>query len=299
MDHHPLYRPVEDLPELCRPRGDGPELALPEIDPETIIAAVVARQAPGVRLQEKVDGSHAIGVVGPDGRIATMTSRAALPLRTGRRWIGVDLGRRWAGWTLIGELEVGTTRAMRRRDARGETLEDSLDPWHIFQLVAPDGRTLEGAALAWPLAQMGGLDLRGRLLPVREAVDGENWEDFARDVLASGGEGLIVRTPDGAIYRAKPAVDFDRVVMAERRHVDRNGHVHRQVMLGVCVSAGARARYRAIDQWLELPAAAPLRIPRHTVVSIIGSTINTETGVVRFARITAFREDKAPWECRA
>lgn len=292
---HAHYQAVNDLPSLT-PHGDGPELALAIRSPEEIIDAVVAHEAPGARLQEKVDGCWACGVVGADGRIASVTSRAGLPLRFAVRWVGQEIGRRWIGWQIIGELEVGTTRALRRREERGETLADTLDPWHVYGLLDPTGAPHEGMEIAALVGQMGGHDLRGRLRPIAEAMPGESWAAFAASVLDAGGEGLIVRSTDGTLYRAKPQVDFDRAVLRIVEHIDRNGHARRQAEIGVCTSAGARPRYRA-TQHVELPAGSP-RLPRGTVVTIIGSSINAASGAVRFARIVAVREDKAPEECR-
>lgn len=294
---HTLYREVIDLPELLPPPdSDGPVLQLADVDPERIVAAVAARQAAGGRLQEKVDGCWACAVVGTDGALGPVESRAGLRLRQGRRWAGRQLGARWAGWTIIGELEVGTTRARRAREDRNEGL-DALDPWHVTELIDPAGRRIDGPELAMVVAQMAGLDLRGRLHPVREALPGESWADFARDVFDRGGEGVVLRTLDGHIYRAKPLIDFDRVVLGIVEHVDRRRHVRLQARLGLCTSAGKRPRYRE-TQVVELPARAP-RLPRGTVVAVTGTSVNTESGVVRFARIVRVREDKPAHECRA
>lgn len=297
MTAHTQYTPCHDLPELA-PHGDGPEIALAALDDDVIVAAVAARQAPGARLQEKIDGCWAAGTIDADGRIREITSRAGLPLRFAVRWDGLRVDRRFVGWSIIGELEVGTTRAMRRREERGETLADTLDSWHVYGLVAPDGRRVEGAELAYLLGQLVPIDLRGRMFPVREALPGESWAEFTRSVLEGGGEGVVIRTADGTLYRAKTQVDFDRAVRDVVVERDRRGHARVKALLAVCTSAGARPRYEhtqtvEIPAWVETP-----RSLRGLVVTIIGSSVDTITGVVRFARITAVREDKAPWECR-
>ena len=117
----PLYQQtadVVDLPELLPAAGDGPVVELPEVAPETIIAAVAARQAGGGAIQEKVDGCWCAMRVDARGRLTAPESRAGLRLRYAADWIGVRVAPRFAGWTIVGEIEAGTNRARRRRETR-------------------------------------------------------------------------------------------------------------------------------------------------------------------------------------
>ena len=295
--NHPLHREVLDLPGL-HASADGPVLQLPEVDLDALVAAVVARQRPGARLQEKADGCWACAHVGVDGTITSITARSGKPLRQGARWRGQFVGYRWGGWTIIGELETGTSRAKARRRSRGESTADSLDPWHVYGLVDPRGLVFDGPELGMLVAQLASTSPHGRIQAIHEALPGEPWAEFTRRVMNAGGEGVVVIEPDGTRYRAKPQVDLDRAVLGIVEHIDRRGRVHLQARIGVCTSAGARPRFRE-TQVVELPKGTRRsELPRGAVVSIVGSSVDLQTGVVQFARIVGIRTDKAAADCR-
>jgi len=297
---HPLYSSTadcQDLPELF-PEGDEPGLRLAEVAPDVVVAAVSARQAGGGRLQEKVDGCWCCMTVGEGGRLEDPRSRADLPLRFAAAWVGQRVDARFVGWRLIGELEAGTARARRvREDERGEEPSEALYPWHLYAMVDPAGAVHDGLELHFLLSQLVHLDLAGRLTAIREALPCEDWGTFAREVFDRGGEGVVIRQ-GGACYRAKPQVDFDRYCTKVVSEPDRRGRMRLQAVLAVCTSAGARPRYQAV-QPVELPRGMRRSQVAGHVVTIIGASVDQETGVVRHARITRVREDKSGPECRA
>lgn len=291
----PLYdltADCADLPEFLPAEGDGPVVELPEVDPETIIAAVAARQAQGGVLQEKVDGCWCAMTVDERGRLRNPLSRAGLRLRFAADWVGVHVDPQFVGWTIVGELEAGTTRARRRRETRESRGWYGLPIFHVYAMVDPAG-AMHGPELA---GQVAPLELAGRLRPVRQALPGQSWADFARRVFDEGGEGVVIRQ-GGACWRAKPLVTFDRYVMGIASEPDSKGRVCHKAILGVCTSAGARPRYQRL-QVVELPRGVRWQDVKGLVVSVAGAAVDRESGVIRHARIVEVREDKAGWECR-
>jgi hypothetical protein len=289
---HPLYDATahcQDLPELLPVDESGPALALPTTDHDTVVAAVRARQELGGGVcQEKVDGCWCAMVLDADGRVGTATSRAGLPLRYARSapgWVGVTISPVLAGWTIVGELEAGTTRASQRRD--------DGRPWlHVYAMFGPDGadRSDELARICWDL----GVE---RMRPVRQALPGEDWGDFTRRILDQGGEGVVIRQ-GGHCYRAKPQLEVDRVISRVFSERDRHGKMRLKAQLAVASRQGKSLRFRPL-QIVILPRNIDAVGAVKRVAKITGASI-TPQGVVRHARIVELRpeEEKQLHECR-
>jgi hypothetical protein len=300
---HPLYESTarcSDLPELLPQSGEGEvEMVLPESDPERVAEAVSARQADGGRLQEKVDGCWCCMTIDANGYLRNPMSRANLRLRYAAEWEGRQVSKRFAGWRIVGELDAATNRARRRREAREDKGWYGAPLFHVYALVTPRGELLPGQEMAAGVGQMIGLEFHGRIRPVAEALPGESWGDFTRRVFEDSGEGVVIRTPGGAIFRAKPQADFDRFVSKIVNEPDSRGHVRRMAVLSVCISAGDRPRFKAIQK-VEMPKGWKNSDVIKRVVVVVGDSLNRETGAIRHARIVDVRseDDKQPVECK-
>lgn len=287
---HPLYdltADCSDLPELL-PSGDGDVVvALPAQATEAVIAAVRARQELGGTCQEKVDGCWCAMELDADGRVRTATSRAGLPLRYARSapgWVQSTIHPALAGWTIVGELEAGTTRAMMRRD-------EERPLFHVYAMFDSTGadRSDELARICFDL----GVD---RMRPVRQALPGEDWGSFCQRILDDGGEGVVIRQ-GGRCYRAKPVLEVDRVVSRVFSERDRHGKLRVKAQLAVASRRGKNARLRPL-QIVILPRHLQPNDVLKRVVKVTGASVHK--GVVRHARIVEVRpeEEKQPHECR-
>jgi len=303
---HALYSSVTDLPELV---SDDELVSLPSRDIAAILDAVEAReQAGATRIQEKVDGCWCALHVGASGRILSATARSGLPLRMAVEWVDKGerhrrLGYRWGGWTIIGECEAGTKRAGERREQREQSGNYGPPPFHVFAVVAPNGDCYQGhrdvADLLYRMLPGANATSHWhRMRPVREPNPGESWRSFAERIFAEGGEGVILHD-DGVLYRAKPVIDADRVVLKVVTEKDRNGTARPKALVGYCFCWGKRPQFR-ISQKVQVPRGTQRMLKRGTVVTVVSSHIDRKTGVVRHGRIAEIRqpEDKLATECR-
>jgi hypothetical protein len=283
---HLHYHPVEDLPGL-RPCG-----LLEPIDPGRIVDAVASLEAPGRRLEEKVDGCWCALSIGDDGRLAAI-SRAGLPLRQAGEWRGRLLGRDWAGWTIVGEVLAGTpaARAARDADPDGEAYP------RVYATHAYYRGEDRSAMLAAVLAELPAVAPWARIAPMPACPPWESWRSWSTRVLGRGAEGLIVVDGDRR-WRVKPLDDVDRVVLGVRDELRRDGRPVAKVALGVAVRGGRRPRYRE-TQVVLLPRGAVAAQIVGRVVRVAGASVDPDSGVVRHARIAGLRSDKIPSECRA
>lgn len=289
---HPLYditADCDDLPELLPSDENGPALALPTTDHETVVASVRARQELGGVCQEKVDGCWCAMELGDDGRVRTATSRAELPLRYARSapgWVGSVISPVLAGWTIVGELEAGTTRASQRRD--------NGRPWfYVYAMFDADGvdRSDEIARICWDVDAE-------RMRPIRQALPGEDWGDFTQRVLDEGGEGVVIRQ-GGRCYRAKPLLEVDRVVGRVFQERDRHGKSRTKAQLCVASRRGKNSRLSPLQIVILPRHILPADVRGRRVAKVTGASI-TPQGVVRHARIVEVRpEEEKQWhECR-
>jgi hypothetical protein len=288
-----------DLPEL--ERRDGP-WSLLEIDADEVADAVAARRSEGGRLEEKVDGCWCAMRVADDGRLTDPRSRTDKVLRQAGRWRGVMVDRGLAGWLVIGEMFAGTSRARRARYRRGEELGPGhLDPFYVYSLRSPDGRTIAGTECA---GIVGALNVE-RLLPVPSALPWGDWRQFTLDVLERGGEGVVIRHDDGTCHRAKARLEVDMVVLRRFAERDRRGRMRIKLDVGYCVSSGTRKRYRRTQtilapgqDYLDSTGLNWGDFKPHAVVSVLGAMIG-KGGIIRDARFSELRKDKPASECLA
>jgi ATP-dependent DNA ligase len=300
---HPLYQPVRDLPgsggairlgidaELdggALTVGTTETLSAPTVD--MLSTLVGAEQFHGGELELKVDGAWcALTLSG--GAVVAATSRSANPLHAGVPWLGAEVDRRLDGWSIIGELEAGTSRAHAARRARGELGDDGrslVAPLlHVYGVHDPDGRDR--------LAELSELPLHPRWRAVERCPDGEAWGDFTADVIQRGDEGVIVRRGDG-LWRAKAQSTAERVVCGDRVESDRNGHQVRKLLLGAYPS-GRSLRVEHL-QWAVAPAwwTIPEARTRRLILEI--AHYGDDEGVLRHAAIVGIRTDKRATDVR-
>ena len=275
---------LRDLPELYE--RDGVHLSL-STDVERVVAAVRARQALGGRCQEKIDGCYLELHLDQDGVVDRVTSRAGHSHQYAQDWLDEPLRVQLRGWTILGELVAGTHWASQQRQ------DGELPLVYVYGMIDASGRDRsDEVARKVPWLH------HPRLRPIPEAAPGQDWGDFARAVLERGGEGVVLRQPDGR-WRAKPVVTVDRYVSSCELEEDRHGWLRWKAWLSVPRSRGARTRWRRVQRVL-LPEGIHPREVRRRVVTVVGASVDTTTGVVRHARLGEIRPlgDKAPEECR-
>jgi hypothetical protein len=290
---HRYYQHVDDLPGLVTPAVleiDFDALTLTETAPaparsaEQVAAAVAEWQAPGRTLQAKVDGCWACVDIGHEGRVDAVWSRADIPLRQGKPWLGETTSAALTGWHFIGELEAGTTRAHIARRERGE-----LDQYgrsvarprlHIYGAVDPSGRDRT--------ADIGDICtcLPGEMRPVQVATGA--WGGWTEGLLRGGGEGVVIRDGEQA-WRAKASATYDRIVMAAD-----SCSAGLRLTLGAYVGSRIRSLQQVVAPawWNVVPTQ------RHRpVVEVVGW--GEHAGVIRHAQIARIRDDKPAAECCA
>lgn len=291
---HPLYESTarcHDLPELLEHEGGELVLSFPDGSIDRVVAAVAARQAPGVVLQEKIDGCWCALKLDEEGRVGSVTSRAGIPLRVGVAWLGEVVRWQLPGWTMIGELEAGTHWAAQERQAEEDEGGDARVPrFYLYAAFDRQGRRVPEARVR----RLPGWVGHPRLVAVRQAAPGEDWAAFTRRVLDRGGEGVVLRYPDGSCFRAKPRLTCDRYISRVYYAPDRYGQQRLHADLSVVRGRG----WRRVQQVLVPEGLTPAALRRRVVV-VVGASVHPRTGVVRHARIAAVREpgDKSPREC--
>lgn len=297
---HPLYTETaqcDDIPESL-PSGAGLNWETPDHSPETILGIVAELEQLGGRIQEKVDGCWCTMVVNEYNRLVLARSRTDKPLRYAAEWRYYKVNPGFAGWQLVGELEASTTRAKHHRKAREKNNDYGPPPWFIYAVVSPDGTVHDDyttvVRVLSQLLPMGMLALRIR--PVAEALPGEQWVDFARRILENDGEGCVIRR-DGQCYRIKQRLDFDRIIKSCVTEPDRTGTIRHKARLSYCSSNGRIPRYKH-TQTVVLPKGVFPRYVKGKVVTVVGSSIERDTGVIRHARIVEIRDDKEGRDCR-
>lgn len=281
-----------DLPELMDRSSGELVLALPAGDLERVVAAVAARRSPGAALQEKIDGCWCAMQIDADARVESVTSRSGKPLRVAVAWVGVQMHRNLRGWTLVGEIEAGTSWASRRR-APGE-----LPRFHVYGALDRAGRVVDRHRLARsaiarfrPHPDRHGHESQQPVCQlVREARHGEDWATFVRSVLEAGGEGVVIHEDGGARWRAKTRLTVDRVVLRVERRRDRNGDMRHHALVGL---VGREIQDVLVPEWADADDL------EGRVVAVTGASLDETAGVVRHARIVEVREDgdKLPDDC--
>lgn len=254
-------------------------------DISEIMAAIDAAQRDlprGSAVEEKIDGHWCAIQVGHDGVVVSATSRAGLPLRVAIPWLGRRI--RLFGWTLIGEIVAGTEWSACERQHQG-----AVPDFRIFDAYCAKWGRVSRSRLERVIPSLGDR----RLSLVARAKWGECWSDFAKRVLAAGGEGVVVKHADGSQrWKAKPILDVDMVVKRVFSEPDRDGRLRVKVGIG----------YADTDevQVVLLPSVAtPDDIHRDDVVRVVGAC-KLCSGAIRHARIVEVRpiEDKPVEECR-
>jgi len=296
---HPLYVETancNDVPASL-PSGTGIDWSIPDHTPETILGIIAELEQLGGRIQEKVDGCWCAMSVDKHNRLVRARSRTNKPLRYAAEWRNFSVNPGFEGWQLIGELEAATTRAKHHRATREADLDFGPPPYHVYAVVNPTGDVYDGWHDVMALLfQMIPPAMLGTIKPVDEALNGEPWADFARRILEADGEGCVIRR-DGECWRIKQRLDFDRYVASTVMEKDRNGRRRHKARLSICTSNGRRPRYR-VAQTVVLPSGVWPRDVKGKVVTVVGSSIERATGVIRHARIVEIRDDKEGRDCR-
>lgn len=280
------YQPIADMPELIDSDGDGGiVLAMPDGDLDRLVAAVAARRCPGARLEEKKDGAWVRLTIGADGLVAAATSRSGLGLKAARPWLGQRVHHIVAGWTLVGELERYTPGSVATRDDP----ENAVGLVWVHSAWDRRGRPVDHDRLLRVLRR----GLHSRLAPIPECPWSADWAAWTRVVIEAGGEGVVVKLPDGTCYRAKPRRHEDRVVVRAYREADHNDVQVNKADVGAYVGGQLRAL-----QTVLVPARMGRAVRRGRVVLVAGPSMSAD-GVVRHGRIVEVRDvdDKQPQEC--
>jgi hypothetical protein len=290
-ESYTLTARCHDLPELVDQTEDGISLALPSGAIDRVVEAVAGRRGPCAILQEKIDGCWCALKLDAAARVESVTSRSGLHLRVAVAWMGEQFDRQLAGFTLIGEVEAGTHWSSVERHAEESEGGDVRVPrLHLYAALDRAGRVLSvdrTRKLCRWIAHP-------RCLPVRECRPNESWETFTRSVLEAGGEGVVIRTADGEIFRAKPRTTVDRYVSRTYAKPDRHG-----TMRLFCDLSFFNGRSFTKAQTVLVPEAMTPQQLRRAVVVVVGASLDPVTGVVRHARIADVRPqgEKTAREC--
>jgi hypothetical protein len=298
-EHYEATARCLDLPELMDRIGDEVALSFPSGDYARVVEAVAARRTPGAALQAKVDGCWCAVRLDESGRVKSVTSRTGRPLRCAFGWVGEKVKHQLPGWTLIGEVEAGTTWSSRRRTREAARASDAdaralvrVPRLHLYAAYDRQGRRVAEARLRSLPAWIG----HPRIVAVRQCGPREDWSAFARSVLERGGEGVVIRAADGGLWRAKTRVTLDRVVVDTEYLRDHLGVRRLHVRLAYVRDDGVPVE---TQQVLAPEGARPEDLDGR-VVAVTGASVDLVSGVVRHARIVEIREpgDKPIEDCR-
>lgn len=247
----------------------------------------------GFAAEEKIDGFWCEVTTDRTGKIAKFTGRSGKPFDGVHTQGLIGLQTSLIDTVLIAELEAGTEAANRRNDRLGHR---RLFVFDVVKLLGEDTRRLpyENRRELLELAFASALAGSRKLLLVCRVTS--NFEAFFRDVVAKGGEGVVLKRlgrtyvagkHDGWI-RCKQFRYVDYVVMSIGR--SEGGSPNFQVGL---FYHGALRRVGTIK---DIPRGLDYESLVGKVIECKGAELHS-SGALRHGHFERVRDDKEPSEC--
>lgn len=232
-------------------------------------AELPAAEAAGYVAEEKIDGEWACVTTDADGKIASVVGRYGA-VKSGSEIAGLELVRANPNSIYIGELEASTEAATAIYRAIGYR--------RVWLHPVPG---LGAAQAFWDATT------RARLPLIRRWQSGLQAAYDA--VISEGGEGLMLKHPDGAWMKCKHTVTTDLILCRETR-----------------TATGQRTARLGLWRDGKLCEVMACRVPDAVLdAAVMGQTVvevqgfaRHRSGAVRSARFVRVRTDKSANDCK-